>query len=89
MKTANKEAFKEVMRWFIFLLVSGFVSMIPFAPTHLIPEQVVLLGITLPLQNIVVLYVIPSVLRFLDKYKHENAKERYETQGESLGIVPF
>lgn len=89
MKQPPKEAFKEIMRWTVFVIVSGLLTVLPFFPTHLIPETVMVLNTSIPLQMIVVVYVIPAVLRFVDKYRHENMKAHYETRGESMGILPF
>lgn len=89
MKKPKMEALKEVLRWLVFLILSGLVATLPFAPTHLVPESITLIGVDIPLRNVVTMYVIPAILRFGDKWLHERNKVRYEQTGQSMGVLPF
>lgn len=89
MKQPQKEALKEVLRWLTFLVISGLVNVLPYAPTHLIPEVVKIAYFDLPMRLLVITYVIPALLRFADKWLHEYNKNKYEAEARPMGILPY
>lgn len=89
MKKAPKEALKEILRWLTFLVISGLINVAPYAPTHLIPEVVKIADFELPMRLFIVAYVIPAILRFADKWMHEYNKNKFESEGKSMGILPY
>lgn len=90
MKDPKVEAIKEILRWLLLLAVSGLLDMLPFFPTHLLPETVMIGSIAFPMRNFAVVYILPAIGRWADKYKHEQSKERgYAGTARPGGFIPF
>lgn len=84
------EGLKEIWRWFwsyilaqTFITAIGFlISALPFFPSHIIPETVMALGVSIPLRVFVTQLLIPAIVRGLDKFKFDLEKKRsYEPKG--------
>lgn len=94
-----KEAIKEVWRWLVAYVGSGIVSSVvgllitalPFFPVNIFPERVVVSGFVIPIHSIIVGFIIPSLIRGLDKWKYSKNKEKGYRGGDqdSLGLPVF
>ena len=90
------ESLKEVWRWFYSFVLSGLftslisliVNALPFFPVKIFPETVVVVGFSLPLRFYIQGFVLPVVVRALDKYKFYKSKEKVRVMGESPEGLP-
>lgn len=99
MKTPFRESLKEVWRWvWSYILSNAIVAVVdltitalPFFPVHIFPESVTWFGLVIPVQFTIANFVLPALLRGLDKYRYQQSKLQAEGQKDvtPTGVIGY
>lgn len=95
MNESLKEGVKEAWRWIwsyvlsnlVVYVVGLLISALPFFPVHIFPETVMMFGFAIPVRFGISNFVLPAIIRGLDKYRYQ--QQKLERQEGAKGIVGF